>query len=619
MQRSDGRLAVRSNFLVHTMRNPLFPTAAPTGRRLTFFGLVALCLGFLLTACGGGGDTSAPQPGTPAGARAKWTYLVYLAADNTLSDMADFNVQQMLAANSSDDVRVVVQGEQSTQYTPDASPDTLRGLVTQGNLGLASMGGNVNMADRQTLADFIKWGKQNYPADRYAVVLWSHGGGWKADKAARGVLQDLGSGQGMMSVRDVAWAVQEAGGVDLINFDACLMAMYEVAYEMRHAARVMVASQEVIPGTGNPYDAVLNRLVANPNQDAVALATGIVSDYDSFYRARNRDATTLSAIDLTRLDALDAELRETAALLQDSLATERLNIEAARDASAYYNYASNHDLIAFADGLATRAGSVALRTQAAELAAAARAAVLSSRVFVTPGSTVSGSNGLAIYIPSADTTTAEELSAYRSTLSSNVAAGAGRTWSDFVTPLATGSTGPGQTVGSGAFAYVITWDDPAVDLDLLVNEPQGNWAGPAYGTSSVNAFSSADSYDSGERFETYTANDVLERGAYDVFVHHAGCARGVPVCGATTVSVYRIDPNAGDTEPLLLGTRVMAATPAIDVPFSPFSDFIAAVESNLYGDWAYAQRTTRALPVSTKVVPAQLKQLPKNLRSGVQK
>lgn len=613
-----GRPAFRPNLLIHIMRNHFIPPA-PSGRRFTFLGIAALCLGLLLTACGGGGgDSASPQTGTPA-ARAKWTYLVYLAADNTLSDMADFNVQQMLAANSSADVRVVVQGEQSTQYTPDASPDTLRGLITQGALGLASMGGNVNMADRQTLADFIKWGKQNYPADRYAVVLWSHGGGWKADKAARGVLQDLGSGAGMMSVRDVAWALQEAGGVDLVNFDACLMAMFEVAYEMRHAARVMVASQEVIPGTGNPYDAVLNRLVANPTQDAAALAAGIVADYDAFYRARTRDAATLSAIDLTRLDALDAEVRETAALLQASLATERLNIEAARDASAHYNYPSNHDLIAFATELSTRAGSAALRAQAAELAAAARAAVLANRVFVTPGSTVAGSNGLAIYIPSADTTTAEELSAYRSSLASNVPVGDGKTWSDFVTPLATGTTGPGQTVGSGAFAYVVTWDDPTVDLDLLVNEPQGNWAGPAYGTSSVNAFSSADSYDSGERFETYTANAVLEQGAYDVFVHYAGCARGVPTCGSTTVSVYRIDPNAGDTDPVLLGTRVMAATPAIDVPFSPFANFIAAVESNLYGDWAYAQRTTRALPGSTKQVAAELKQLPKSLRSEVQK
>ncbi|MBX3620729.1 MAG: hypothetical protein KF891_12195 [Rhizobacter sp.] len=599
----------------------LFHSSFSRPRRHWLRGVATLCLGLVLTACGGGGtdtDTTAPQP-TPAEGRAKWTYLVYMAADNTLSDMADFNVQQMVAANSSNDVRVVVQGEQSTQYTPDASPDTLRGLVTHGQLGLASMGGNVNMADKHTLADFIKWGKQHYPADRYAVVLWSHGGGWKADKSARGALQDLGSGTGVMSVRDIAWALQEAGGVDLVNFDACLMAMYEVAYELRHAAKVMVASEEVIPGTGNPYDAVLNRLVANPTQDAAALATGIVADYDGFYRARNRDAATLSAIDLTRLDALDASVRETAALLQASLPTERLNIEAARDASAHYNYASNHDLVAFADQLSARSGNAALRAKAAELAAAARAAVLASRVFVAPGSTVGGSNGLAIYIPSADTTTADELSAYRATLSSNVAVADGKTWADFVTPLATGQSGPGQTVGSGAFAYVITWDDPSVDLDLLVNEPQGNWAGPAYGTSSVNAFSSADSYDSGERFETYTANDVLEQGAYDVFVHYAGCARGVATCGATTVSVYRIDPNAGDTEPVLLGSRLMAATPAIDVPFSPFANFIAAVESNQYGDWAYAQRTTRALPQSSKLVAAELKQLPKGLRGGVQK
>lgn len=589
-------------------------TALPRLARAVFTALLFAAL----AACGGGADDK-PQPTATGTGPAEWTYLVYMAADNTLSDMATFNLRQMVAANSSDAVRVVVQVEQNQQQTTSAGPDTYRGLVTHGSAALASVGRNLNMADKQTLSDFIRWGKQNYPAKRYAVVLWSHGGGWRADKSTRGALQDQGSGGAVMSVHDIAWALQDAGGVDIVNFDACLMAMYEVAYELRHAAKVMVASEESVPGPGNPYDAVLNRLVAQPAQDAATLAAGIVGDFNTFYRQFNRDAATLSAIDLTRIDALHAKVRETAALLAGSLASDRLAIEAAREASPHYAYPNNHDLIAFANQLSARAASAALRARAGELAGLAHAAVLANQVFVAAGSAVAGSGGLSIYLPAPASTTMDELRSYRDVLESNAAVAGQTSWSDFATTLVTGNSGPGQTVGSGAFGYAIKWDNPDADLDLLVNEPQGNWAGPAVGTSSVNAFSSADSYDSGQAWETYVAGDVLERGAYDVFVNYSGCAKSVSSCGATTVEVYRIDPSAGDTKPVLLGTRLMASTPAIDVPFAPFSNFLTAVSSNRYGDWLYAQRTARALSDEVFKVVDEHKSLPKNLRSQVQK
>ena len=38
--------------------------------------------------------------------------------------------------------------------------------------------GEVNMADGQTLVDFVKWAMENYPADKYALILSDHGMGW---------------------------------------------------------------------------------------------------------------------------------------------------------------------------------------------------------------------------------------------------------------------------------------------------------------------------------------------------------------------------------------------------------------------------------------------------------
>jgi len=579
-------------------------------RRRMLNGLTGLCLGLTLVACGGGGgggggsdSTSGNDDNSNGGAPAKWTYLVYIAADNTLSDMATLNLNQMKAAQSSQDVRVVVQMEQSTAQTAGANPNTLRGTVSNGTAQLASVGQNLDMGNKQTLSDFIKWGKQHYPADRYAVVLWSHGGGWKADKLARGALEDASSGS-LMSIKDIAWALQDAGGVDLVNFDACLMAMYEVAYELRHAAKVMVGSEENIPGTGNPYDKIINRLVANPAQDAATLGQGIAKDYVDFYTAANRDSVTISAIDLTKIDALQTSIKALAKTLIANLAGERLNVQAARDASASYsNSGMNHDLVAFAKGLTSRSGVQLLRTQATEVTTAAQAAVLANQVLVVPGDLpLQGSSGLAIYLPSPNNVSQSELTQYQTAATSNAVADGEQSWSDFVMALITGSGGPGQATTTGAFSYRIEWDNADVDLDLLVNEPQGNWAGPYIGVTSVNGFASADSWDSGATEETYTANSQLQKGAYDVLVRFAGCSKGRSACGATTVRVYRYDPSNNDTAAQLIATRTMSAAPALPsyASFASFEAFLTAVKSNGYGDWLYGQRTTRAIQESAK-------------------
>ena len=406
----------------------------------------------------------------------------------------------------------------------------------------------------------------------------------------------------MMSIKDIAWALQDAGGVDLVNFDACLMAMYEVAYEMRGAAKVMVGSEEVIPGTGNPYDKIINRLVADPAQDAATLGKGIAKDYLDFYTASNRNSVTISAIDLTKVDALHASVKALAKTMTANLAGERLNIQTARDASTDYSYPTNHDLIGFARGVAQSSGVQALRDQANSVAAAAQAAVLANQVLVVTGDLpVRNSSGLAIYLPSVNNVTQTELTQYKTTLSSNTVAAGEQSWSDFVNALITGGGGSGQTTTTGTFAYGIEWDNPEVDLDLWVNEPQGNWAGPVFGPTSVNGFSSPDSWDSNQAKETYTANAQLEKGAYDVLVRFAGCSKTYTTCGGTTVRVYRYDPTNGDTAPQLIATRTMSATPALPISSSmSVDDLIAAAKTNTYGNWLYGQRTTRAIQESAK-------------------
>lgn len=567
----------------------------------------------------GGGST------TPVAGQAKWTYMVFLAGDNNLTPAAVLNLQQMLNAKSSNDVNVVVQIEMSPKENPQAPKTTMRGRVKNGNLEFQDMGRNVDMTQGASLTDFVTWTKQTYPAQHYVVDLWSHGGGWRNSGARRGVLVDETSAPGkVMSIATVAEAMKAAGKVDILAFDACLMGMYEVAYGMKDTADWLVASEESIPGNGLPYDAVVNRIVSAPNVSAKALAEGIVQDYKAYYTASPESTNGLnphlSSIDLGQMGALHTKVQAFATSLSAHLGTQRLAIEAARDAAPTFSTGSDRDLAKFADEVATRSSETALRSSASAVAAAVRSAVTATEQVVVPTAEnprSKGTVGLAIFIPKAADVSGAMLDTY-SALPSNAAAaqGAGqKAWGQFARELVTGNgTAPGQTQTSGSFGYFITWDNAQVDLDLLVNEPQGNWAGPAAGSTSENAFSSADSWTSGKTAEYYVANDQLFSGQYDVFATYAGCHKGYTTCGNTTVQVYRLDPKKGDTDWVLIGTRVMSATPAL--PALPddatWGDLLSLIGSNRYADWYYPGSVQRSSLAAAKPDFRQPKRLDKH-------
>ncbi len=91
--------------------------------------------------------------------------------------------------------------------------------------------------------------------------------------------------------------------LNIIGMDACLMAMIEVQYQVRQFADVMIASQEVEPLRGWPYDTILADLAVRPAMTPSELAALIVDRYIESYAkdGRQQQDITQSAIDLSRL------------------------------------------------------------------------------------------------------------------------------------------------------------------------------------------------------------------------------------------------------------------------------------------------------------------------------
>ena len=503
---------------------------------------------------GNDGDSSETNS---TGGGTKWTYMVYIAGDNNLSDAAIGDINEMEQVGSNDSVNVVVQVEFSQQYTPDMSGNTLRGKIlkdsdTAINSPLEDMGENLDMGVKETLTDFIKWATTNYPADYYALVLWDHGAGWKLSRqtggAVRGALQDETSGS-FMSLPDLASAVSESGvHLDVINFDACLMAMYEVAYEFNGLTDYMVFSEEVEPGDGDPYDTILQDLVDNPNMTPSELAIMITKKFKEFYQSYDRTKITKSAVDMSKTTQLHDQICELVQLMNDTMSSERPHIQGARDTSINYQYPENRDLGDFLENYFNLTSNSNIKNKMTAIQTTLTEMVISNEISPETNDAIIDSKGLAIFLPRRDEVTTDDLTKY-SLLAVNQdqeRVVGENTWGSFVNNLITGDVGqnPLQT-GEGNFAIMLRWDTDA-DLDLLINEPDGTWAAPFIGATSPNGFLSEDSIDSGESTENYAAAETVEKGYYDVFVSYY--EDGPSGTKPTTAYIYILDPANGVNE-----------------------------------------------------------------------
>ena len=230
-------------------------------------------------------DTAAPPP-------AAWNYLVYMDGDNDLESYVTHDLNELEAGDANDAVNILVLADRIEGYADDDGDWTGSRYYriahddddTVVSSPVAEDLGEVNMANPDVLANFLEWASTNYPADHTALVLWDHGSGWDfagdapAEPAPPSIAQDDTSTGVTLSIAegDVAAAltpwVTEHGRLDMISFDACNMATWEVAYAFAPFARTMTAAETTVGWEGYRYELVLDALAANPAMTATELA-----------------------------------------------------------------------------------------------------------------------------------------------------------------------------------------------------------------------------------------------------------------------------------------------------------------------------------------------------------
>lgn len=340
-----------------------------------------------------------------------WTVLVYLCGTDleTNGGFASVNLQEMALAAQTENVRVLFQTGGTQQWQVDGiDPSKIqRWRVIPESIELEDTQPLANMGEAETLGDFLEWGVANYPADKYMVLLWDHGGG-----SVAGVAVDELYGGDTLNLKELSEGLGMAGvQFEVVGFDACLMATLETAAAVTPYARYMVASQELEPGTGWDYTDWLNYLAENPAADGLDVGERIC---DGFYEKCSligaESMATLSVTDLSKIpeltgafDAMAAEMKSYTAdaeklqPLTQAIAKAE-NYGGNNDGEGYTNMVDLGDLTLNAEGVLSQTGEALLK------------ALASAVPYRVQGEGRQKGNGLSVYVPLA--TSEEQLDDY---------------------------------------------------------------------------------------------------------------------------------------------------------------------------------------------------------------
>ena len=342
----------------------------------------------------------------------KWTIMVYMNADNNLEPDGIDDFLEMAEVGSNDEIDIIVQMDRAEGYNDSYDNWTTcrrfritKDLTPADNNELSDLG-ECNMADSDTLKEFIEWAAKNYPAPNYALIMWDHGDGWRsldnnmqtADDSLVKInkktsIRSAGNDENPddeLFIDELEQAIKGAGiKFKVIDFDECLMDMIEVAYEIKDYTDVMVASEEEEPGGGLPYNEVLQELANNPDYNATEFGKIFVNAFENEY---NTEAdVTLAALDLTKLPDFIQALNDFVAVAQNDWSS----VQTARASSHEFNAAGHIDLYQLIEDVRNNTSDTELETKCDEVMSQFKAMVLKE----FHDSDRSFAHGLAIYFP----------------------------------------------------------------------------------------------------------------------------------------------------------------------------------------------------------------------------
>lgn len=215
----------------------------------------------------------------------KLTLVVYMAADNDLESYAIQNLKAMEHADF-ENMNVLVLLDRAegfdetngnwtdTRLFELKHDDTDSNIIMSKRLSCPPLGisnkveTELDMGNPSVLWNLLNYTRNNYESEKYALIIWGHGTGWRyaggnagnynsrGDIRAAAIDDRTGS---YMSVHDMGRALRNQG-LCVIGFDTCFGGVFENVYELKSHAEYTVASPGITPSGGWNYKSLLEDL-----------------------------------------------------------------------------------------------------------------------------------------------------------------------------------------------------------------------------------------------------------------------------------------------------------------------------------------------------------------------
>lgn len=323
-----------------------------------------------------------------------WTIMVYSCADNDLEKEGIDSLNFMEYVGSNQEINIIVQFDTESKFVGGK-----RYYITRDENYSKEITSPVlqhihepNMGHPKTLSDFVCWAYDQYPAEHYGLIIWDHGNGWRGGTAYDTTNNDH------LTMKDLKTAMNTIAShlnkkLDFLLFDACLMAMTEVYYQIHETTNICIGSEALIPGIGCPYHMIFADLQKNPQATPNDICHYIIDNYILYYNGQSR--LTMAAFNNSRIyHRVSNKLDKLAQTMLQNITQLKNTIQEAISNTQTYQLSYYKDLYDFAKELH-------LRTQNRHVQLAAKQLMneIENATIVLGKNQAADSHGISIYLP----------------------------------------------------------------------------------------------------------------------------------------------------------------------------------------------------------------------------
>lgn len=429
-----------------------------------FIGIVVFSL--MLSACSKSDDPNVdpgPKPyevpkAPEQGSIVDRTVLVYVVADNSLSNFATSDLQEISEAIRTMDAnlyknnnllifydqkseslkpklfRYIKTGEVKTSEIDPNKKELVIGVQEE---NIMEYPGEVTSTEPSIIKEVMDKSFSTFPAKSYGFVYWSHGDGWLP-----GIYQNVAA---LRSLSPLKWmgidsnnssdrnaltyktGITELAEVlkgapkklEFLLLDACFMISMETAYELKDCTNYLIGSPTETPGPGAPYTQVVPAMFAS-SQAAAKMGEIYFNFYENKFNPNvtNSNSNWTGGVSITVLDC--TKLRGLATVTRANLSSQPLDIVTLRSKVFDYDKRNSSSHVGYFD-MQSLMEQILTPTGYVEWLTAYQSALTFWKTTPKNYSSIvnlfsmEGAKGVSHYIPSANGSTVQRDEDYRST------------------------------------------------------------------------------------------------------------------------------------------------------------------------------------------------------------